>query len=77
MISLYDGKANLQYARERLELQWRAACEHWQDAVAQQFEREHLEPLDPKIRSALQAIERLAEVLRRAELECSEQRGTI
>lgn len=70
MISLHDGKANLLHAAKRLQLRWQDVRQQWNDKVSEKFERQHLQPLEPQVKTAIQAIERLAEVLSRAEAEC-------
>ncbi|MBN1910139.1 MAG: hypothetical protein JW818_10400 [Pirellulales bacterium] len=54
---------DLQAARERV-------ADRWQDDRLRQFEEAFLEPLQPKLRTALTAIGELAEVLAKAERAC-------
>lgn len=72
MITLYDGKANLRYAAKRLMLAWQETRNDWNDSVSSAFERDHLTPLEPQIGATLHAVERLADILRRAETDCRE-----
>lgn len=71
--SLYDGKAKLRHAAQKLRLAWDEVQASWRDPVSLEFERDYLEPLEPKIAAALRAIDQLAEVLTRAEQDCRER----
>lgn len=70
-MSLYDGKAKLAYAAERLALRWSEAQEKWNDPVSREFEKQHLATLEPHLRTAQSAIDRLAELMQRVERDCS------
>ena len=70
-MNLHDGKAKLSYATEKLGLQWDDVRAQWDDAASRDFQRDHLEPLQPLVANAVRAIERLAEILTRAQQECS------
>lgn len=70
-MSIFDGRTKLSYAAERLKLRWLDTEEDWRDAKRQDFESEKLEPLQQQISAALGAMERLAELLGRAEADCS------
>jgi len=65
-----DGKAKLSYAARKLRLRWHETQAQWNDQVTRDFDRKHLEPIEPKLIDAVRAIERLAELLSRAEREC-------
>jgi hypothetical protein len=65
-----DGKAKLTYAGRKLRLRWEQTQTQWNDQVTRDFDRQHLQPIEPKLVDAVRAIERLAEILTRAEREC-------
>jgi hypothetical protein len=68
---LNTGAAKLELGMDSLQ---KAAAEvgtRWDDEAFRGFQSDYLEPLEPRIRRALDAIHRLAEVLARAERECS------
>lgn len=69
-MSLYDGKAGLAHAAKKLRLRWEEARESWDDSASRQFEREHLLTLDNPLAGAILAIDRVSEVLGRAERDC-------
>ena len=66
-----DSKAKLMHAGRKLWLRWEQVQTQWNDQVTRDFERRHLEPFEPKLVTTVKAIERLAEILSRAEHECS------
>jgi len=45
----------------------------WQDAKAREIEQAFLEPVEPRVRAALQAIAELTEVLNQAERACGSE----
>jgi hypothetical protein len=67
---LHTGPAKINSAYKTLRLQWESTKEHWHDANCRRFEENYIDPLEPEIRNALEAIGNLAELLGRAEREC-------
>lgn len=68
---LVTGAAKLSDALKNLHIHWEETKEQWQDAACRRFEEEHLAPLEPQVHLTLDAIARLADVLERAQRECS------
>lgn len=71
-MNLHDHKAKLRYAAQKLMLRWDETKSQWNDAVARDFQQQHLEPLEQPLGGALRAMELLSEVLSRAEQDCRE-----
>ena len=69
---LNTGNARLEEAVESLQLAWAEATEHWDDQAAAKFQQSFLEPLEPRVRRAQDAVRRLMQVLERAHRECSD-----
>jgi hypothetical protein len=67
---LTSGSAKIASAYKTLRLQWESTKEHWHDNNRARFEEKYLDPLEPQLSAALDAIAALAEVLGRAEREC-------
>jgi len=63
--------AKLELAMDLLESARLDAASQWDDAMRSKFEERFLLPLEGKVRRALDVIHHLAEVLRKAERECS------
>lgn len=51
---------------------WNEARETWDDAAAQAFGTTYLETLEQAVRSALPAMEKMAELLHRMQRECED-----
>jgi hypothetical protein len=69
-MSINVGRTQLTSAFKELNVHWREVREHWSDAKAEQFEQDYLSQLEPGVRAALTAMERMAEVLEKARREC-------
>jgi hypothetical protein len=67
---LTSGSAKIAAAYKKMRLNWEATKEHWHDENRVRFEENYLDPLEPQISAALDAIAALADVLGRAEREC-------
>ena len=70
LADLNMGSAKIAAAYNALRLRWESAKEHWHDDNCRRFEQTYIDPLEPQIREALEAIGNLAEVLGRAQREC-------
>jgi hypothetical protein len=67
---LTSGAAKIATAYKTLRLHWESTKEHWHDDNRRRFEEDYLDPLEPQVAAALEAIGNLSEVMRRAEQEC-------
>ena len=67
---LTSGAAKIATAYKTLRVHWEDTKEHWHDDNRRRFEENFIDPLEPQIASALDAIAALAEILNRAEREC-------
>ncbi len=66
--------ARLEEALKQLEQSWMHTREFWKDPVSQRVEDEFLIPLHSHVRCMLDATTKLAQVVRKAEHECSHPR---
>jgi hypothetical protein len=57
------GTARLKHALKTLREHWDITRERWADAVAQDFEKNHLDPLEHQVDHALRGMDKLTEVL--------------
>lgn len=69
-MSLAVGRAKLVGALKELMVKWDRTKESWDDPMSQALEERVLEPLEPKIRAAATAMEKMGEVLARAKRDC-------
>jgi len=55
-------------------VKWSEAESVWRDATAAKFSARYIEQLEDAVRSALPAMERMAEILARVRSECGDPR---
>jgi hypothetical protein len=67
---LTSGAAKIATAYKTMRVHWEDTKEHWHDDNRRRFEEKFIDPLEPQIAAALDAIGSLAELLGRAEREC-------
>lgn len=72
MGDLNTGAAKLRLSLESLDLVWSEVREQWRDANAKQFEEAYLAAVRPKVKTTMEAMARLANVLAKAYQECEE-----
>ena len=71
-VDLYTGSARIRLALENLHYVWQEAADHWKDPVSRAFYEEHLEPLMPVVKNALDAVGRMQMLLDQAQRECEQ-----
>jgi hypothetical protein len=69
-MSLTTGRAKLIGSLKDLMVKWEKARESWSDPVSEDMEKTVLAPLEPKVRAAATAMEKMGEILARARREC-------
>jgi len=69
---LYTSTAHIRDAIEELQLAWQQTAEDWNDPVSQKFCQQHLDPLGPVTKTALDAIGQMTQQVRQMQQECEE-----
>jgi len=69
---LHTGIAKLMEATEALREAWEETKLHWHDDNSRNLEENHLRPILPNVKLAIDATNRMAEVLARAERDCAD-----
>jgi hypothetical protein len=69
-MSLIESKGTLTTAMKELMARWREVEGVWSDAQSAEFEKAYLAPLEQDVRSALQAMDHMDQVLQRIESDC-------
>ncbi len=69
-MSLVESKAALSQAAKELTARWRDVQNVWSDAQRQEFEKVYLLQLEQDVRSAVQALDHMDQVLNRIENDC-------
>jgi hypothetical protein len=67
---LATGAGRIRHAMENLQAAWTEASEQWNDAVSRHFEKNHLEPMVPNVKLALDAIARMSLLMDEVERDC-------
>ena len=70
-MSLTVGKTKLVQSLKELMLRWEKTKSNWDDPMSADLERTVLEPLEPKVRAAVTAMEKMGEMLARAKRDCT------
>ena len=69
-VDFVSPASRLEDALKQLEASWAATKELWHDAVSQRVEDDFLVPLHGQVRSMLDAVSKMALVMRKAEQDC-------
>jgi hypothetical protein len=67
---LATGAARIRHALENVEITWSEASQEWNDAVSRMFREQHLDPLVPRLKLALDAISRMGLLIDEVERDC-------
>jgi hypothetical protein len=67
---LATGAGRIRHALEKLQIAWNEASTDWNDAVSRRFAANHLEPMLPRVKLALDAISRMSLLLDEVERDC-------
>ena len=69
-MGLYEGRGNLNKGFKDLLVKWHQAREDWDDIVAQEFEKKYIEPLEMSLRTAVSAMDHMAQIMSRVDRDC-------
>ena len=69
-MSVHAGKAKLTRGLKDLKARWDVARTKWDDAASRDFEKKHLEHLEPRTRIVLSAMDHMSEILARIRRDC-------
>lgn len=70
---LNTGMAQLAHAFSELTERWNATKTQWQDDNCRQFEQTHLREIPARLQQTVAAIQRLSEVVDKAQRECDDR----
>jgi uncharacterized protein YukE len=71
-MSVEGARQRLQASLRDLKAQWEVAQGSWQDATAETFRDRYIEELEQAVRTAMPAMEKMAETLVRVRRECGD-----
>ena len=69
-MSIESSRTRLQQSIKELMLKWDKANAYWDDKVSRDFKETVLNPLEPKIRVTMEAMEEMSVLLHRLKREC-------
>ncbi|MCK4871686.1 MAG: hypothetical protein KAS72_03070 [Phycisphaerales bacterium] len=69
-MSVNVGRTKLQDSYKDLQAKWSHTRAVWRDVARDEFEKQYLAPLEPRISASLTAMTRMAELLARLRREC-------
>ena len=69
-MSMGVSRARVTAAMKQLRVQWDLVKAKWDDPVSAEFEKKFLQTLEPKVRSAATAMEKMEGVLAQARHDC-------
>ena len=69
-MSVESSRTRLQQRIKVLMLKWDKANAYWDDKVSRDFKETVLDPLEPKIRVTMEAMEEMSGLLQRLKREC-------
>jgi len=65
------GSARLNHAIRTLQEHWQTTRDQWADRNAQDFETNHLIPLEQQVENARRGMDKMDEILQRVRRDCS------
>jgi hypothetical protein len=71
------GSTRLNQTVRALKDQWLVTEETWGDSVRQRFEERYLAPLEPAVDSAINGMQKIAEVLDQVRRDCSDRSESL
>jgi hypothetical protein len=67
---LATGAARIRHALENVEIVWNERSAEWNDAVSRRFREQHLDPMIPRLKLALDAIARMGLLMDEVQRDC-------
>ena len=67
---LSTGISKLNASIQTLSNAWHEVQEQWRDATAKEFEQRYLEELKPAVKTSIEAMNRMANLLATVERDC-------
>ena len=71
-MSVATAKVKLTTANRDLRIKWAEATQKWNDPASRAIEKNHLEPFEARLRSAINALDTMQDVLRIMHRECGD-----
>jgi hypothetical protein len=72
-MSVQVAKSNLTDAMKILHEKWARARQQWDDQASDDFQRQVIEPLEPRVRAACKAFDQIADLIAKARHDCADE----
>jgi hypothetical protein len=69
-MSVTGGRSKLNIALKDLRVKFERTQDAWDDIARDGFQKRHLDPLEPCVRTALAAMDKMTQMVNRAKNEC-------
>lgn len=69
-MSVGVSRTKLMGSMKELQLRWGRVREQWNDEASRHIEESVLLPMEPRIRAAVSAMEKMSQILQRVRKEC-------
>jgi len=67
---LDTGAAQLRDSFDDLQIAWQQTGEQWQDQVSENFCENHLEPIGPALKKAIEAVAQMQQLVNQVRRDC-------
>jgi hypothetical protein len=71
-MSVSTGRARLFDAYKKLRQHWQRTGETWRDETKADFERQYMDTIDKQVRTAMNAMGQIEEVIAKVRRECGD-----
>jgi hypothetical protein len=69
-MGVHEGRGQLHKALKELTIRWLEVRRSWTDVMAEKFEAEQIRPLEADLKSAVSAMDHIANVLAQVRRDC-------
>jgi len=67
---LITGASRINHALENLQIVWQEVSDSWNDSVSRRFREEHLDPMIPDVKLAMDSISRMNSLMDEVQRDC-------
>ncbi len=67
---LITGRSRIYDALEKLQIVWQESSDGWNDSVRLRFQEEHLDPMIPDVKLAMESVGRMNSLMEEVQRDC-------
>lgn len=68
---LITGASRINDALEKLQIVWQEISDSWNDSVSRRFREEHLDPMIPDVKLAMDSVSRMNALMDEVQRDCA------